>query len=84
MLADPQGSGEPQLKSTVPVQYSFASINIRKCYSSLSSQIKVKVPPAPMAHRAAPISASSSSRPHVCECSESNSGGAGPLVAPRV
>ena len=36
---------------------------------------KVKVPPTPMAHRAAPISISSSPRPHVCECSESYSRG---------
>ena len=36
--------------------------------------IKVKVPPAPLAHRAAPISVSSSPRPHVCECSESYDG----------
>ena len=36
-----------------------------------------------MAHRAVPISVSSGPRPHVCEYSESYSGGAGPLVALR-
>ena len=36
--------------------------------------LKVKVPPALLAHRAATISVSSSSRPQVCECSESYSG----------
>ena len=37
--------------------------------------IKIKLLPAPMAHRAAPISVSSSPRPRICECSESYSGG---------
>ena len=36
---------------------------------------KAKVPPAPMAHRAATISVSSSPRPYVCEGSEGYSGG---------
>ena len=38
-------------------------------------KVKGKVPTAPMVHRTAPISVSSSPRPHVCECSESYSGG---------
>ena len=37
-----------------------------------------------MVHRVAPVSVSSSLRPHICECSEGYSGGAGPLVALHV
>ena len=46
-------------------------------YRSVTSRHRIvkKVPPAPMAHRAAPISVSSSPRPHVCGWSESYSGG---------